>query len=292
MEIQTIVTEQYNQQNMMWSAFLGGGAAGLFVDVVLFPLDTLKTRLQAEQGFKSAGGFRGIYKGLGPQLVGSAPQAALFFLTYESIKEYCEPRVPKHAMPLVYMFGASVAEVMACLVRVPMEVVKQRKQTSAGYKSSWKILMSAYKYEGFFKGVYRGFGSTIMREIPFSVIQFPTLEFCKSMYRTKLKNNIHLDSWEVAICGSLAGGLSAAITTPLDVVKTRIMLADRKTAKSLTFLKVFKRIFKREGIRGLFSGVVPRTLWIFLGGYIFFGSYDFAKNTVYEILEERRPPIR
>lgn len=80
------------QSHMMWSAFLvsiskswdivksvitifkGGGAAGLFVDVVLFPLDTLKTRLQAEQGFKNAGGFRGIYKGLGPQIVGSAPQ--------------------------------------------------------------------------------------------------------------------------------------------------------------------------------------------------------------------------
>jgi len=279
------------KNHMMWSAFLGGGVAGLFVDVVLFPLDTLKTRLQAEQGFKNAGGFRGIYKGLGPQIVGSAPQAALFFLTYESIKYYSEPLVPKGAMPLVYMFGASVSEVMACLVRVPMEVVKQRKQTSLGNKSSMKILMSAYKYEGFFGGIYRGFGSTILREIPFSIIQFPILEFCKSYYRTKFKNNIPLDSSEVAVCGSIAGGVSAAVTTPLDVVKTRIMLADRKAAKkgSLTVLNTFKRVLKQEGVRGLFSGVVPRTLWIFLGGYIFFGSYDFAKNSIYDFLEEKTP---
>ncbi|CAG9774063.1 unnamed protein product [Ceutorhynchus assimilis] len=281
---------QPHDKNLLWSAFLGGGAAGLFVDVVLFPLDTLKTRLQAEQGFHKSGGFRGIYKGLGPQVVGSAPQAALFFLTYESIKNYAEPLVPKGAMPLVYMFGASVAEVMACLVRVPMEVAKQRKQTSLVDKSAIKILLAAYKYEGFFKGVYRGFGSTIMREIPFSIIQFPTLEFCKTFYRTKFKNNIPLDSWEVAVCGSIAGGTSAAITTPLDVVKTRIMLADRKLVKSgsVTFSKTFKKVWQKDGIRGLYAGAVPRTLWIFLGGYIFFGSYDFTKNAVYEILEEKR----
>ncbi|KAH1025922.1 hypothetical protein HUJ05_010541 [Dendroctonus ponderosae] len=273
-----------SQHNLLLSAFWGGGAAGLFVDIVLFPLDTLKTRLQAEQGFKNAGAFKGIYKGL----------AALFFVTYESIKHYSEPLVPKAAMPFVYMFGASIAEVMACLVRVPMEIAKQRKQISPTDKSSLRILMSAYKYEGFFKGVYRGFGSTIMREIPFSIIQFPTLEFCKSFYRQKFKNNIPLDSWEVAVCGSIAGGASAAITTPLDVVKTRIMLADRKVAErsSLTFANTFKKVLRNEGLKGLFAGIVPRTLWIFLGGYIFFGSYDFAKNNVFDLLEERSDATR
>lgn len=53
--------------------FQAGAAAGLFVDVTLFPLDTLKTRIQSEQGFWKAGGFREIYKGIGPIAVGSAP---------------------------------------------------------------------------------------------------------------------------------------------------------------------------------------------------------------------------
>lgn len=48
--------------------------AGLFVDISLFPLDTIKTRLQSPQGFLKSGGFQGIYRGIGPQLVGSAPQ--------------------------------------------------------------------------------------------------------------------------------------------------------------------------------------------------------------------------
>ena len=56
------------------SNFKGGGAAGLVVDIALFPLDTLKTRLQAQQGFQNAGGFKGIYRGIGPQVIASAPQ--------------------------------------------------------------------------------------------------------------------------------------------------------------------------------------------------------------------------
>ncbi len=45
------------------SALVAGGVAGFPVDVALFPLGTLKTRLQAANGFCSAGGFRGIYSG-------------------------------------------------------------------------------------------------------------------------------------------------------------------------------------------------------------------------------------
>lgn len=33
-----------------------------------------------------------------------------------------------------------------------------------------------------------------------------------------------LPSYEAAVCGSIAGGTAAAITTPLDVLKTRVML--------------------------------------------------------------------
>ena len=65
------------------TALVAGGMAGTSVDVALFPIDTLKTRLQSPQGFQKAGGFQGIYNGLGAAAAGSAPGAALFFSTYE-----------------------------------------------------------------------------------------------------------------------------------------------------------------------------------------------------------------
>lgn len=45
----------------------------MFVDLTLFPLDTIKTRLQSQQGFFKAGGFRGVYAGVPAAAVGSIP---------------------------------------------------------------------------------------------------------------------------------------------------------------------------------------------------------------------------
>lgn len=47
--------------------------AGTSVDIALFPLDTIKTRLQSAHGFFKAGGFRGVYSGLSAAAAGSAP---------------------------------------------------------------------------------------------------------------------------------------------------------------------------------------------------------------------------
>ncbi|CAG5156799.1 uncharacterized protein ALTATR162_LOCUS4592 [Alternaria atra] len=67
-------------------SLIAGGLAGTTVDLSLYPLDTLKTRLQSASGFAASGGFNGIYRGVGSAIVGSAPGAALFFITYDTIK--------------------------------------------------------------------------------------------------------------------------------------------------------------------------------------------------------------
>ena len=62
---------------------LSGGVAGFVVDISLFPIDTVKTRLQAKNGFIKSGGFNGIYRGLGIVSAGSIPGSAVFFSIYE-----------------------------------------------------------------------------------------------------------------------------------------------------------------------------------------------------------------
>lgn len=82
------------------------------------------------------------------------------------------------------------------------------------------------------------------------MIQFPILEYLKTTYRANFKNNIPLESWEVAVCGAVAGGFSAAVTTPLDVAKTRIMLADKKSAAKMRVRSVLKSVYLEQGFRG------------------------------------------
>lgn len=268
------------------SSLLSGGVAGLVVDVVLFPIDTIKTRLQSEKRFWRAGGFRGIYNGLGPAAAGSVPSAALFFCTYEGIKKFLLPYAQEsHHTHLVHMSSAALAEVVACLVRVPVEIAKQRRQVASlqSKGSATSILLNAYRTEGVCGGLYRGFGATIMREIPFSFIQYPMWEYMKTHWSEW--TGLPLTFISVAICGAAAGGLAAGLTTPLDVVKTRIMLADRSGEKSAGALRILCRIFSQSGFRGIFAGFVPRVLWITIGGAVFFGSYDLATKTISSRLE-------
>jgi solute carrier family 25 S-adenosylmethionine transporter 26 len=47
-----------------------------------------------------------------------------------------------------------------------------------------------------------------------------------------------------------------------------------------TVLRRFKTIYVEEGWRALFSGVVPRTLWISAGGAVFLGMYELTMNNL------------
>eukprot|EP01040_Poterioochromonas_malhamensis_P019112 gene19112-22499_t len=76
------------RQYSFLASLIAGGMAGMAVDISLYPLDTIKTRLQSPQGFLKSGGFRGIYSGLGIAALGSAPGAALFFSSYETCKKF------------------------------------------------------------------------------------------------------------------------------------------------------------------------------------------------------------
>ena len=71
-----IVRLGFNLSNLFM--FQAGGCAGFCVDLALFPLDTVKTRLQSAQGFWKAGGVRGIYSGLPSAAVGSVPNGNVF----------------------------------------------------------------------------------------------------------------------------------------------------------------------------------------------------------------------
>ncbi|XP_063917219.1 mitochondrial S-adenosylmethionine carrier protein-like [Zophobas morio] len=284
-------TMSEDQKNVYLSALFAGAAAALAVDSTLFPLDTLTTRLQSARGFFKTGGFKHVYKGIGPQTIGSAPEAALFFLTYESFKYYVEPRVDSDVLPLVYMTAATAGEIVSCLIGAPVEVVKQRRQTSTNIKhTSMRIFMHAVKSEGLIKGLYRGYGSMLIQEIPFSLIQFPVLEYLKKVYRVSFKNDVPLDSWDVANCGAVAAAFAAMATTPLDVAKTRVMLADKKFATD-TIKTVLKQIYYEKGFKGLFAGFTPRVMLTTIGAYVFFGTYDLSKNFCNDYLLNPDPTV-
>ncbi|XP_051707457.1 mitochondrial S-adenosylmethionine carrier protein isoform X3 [Oryctolagus cuniculus] len=164
---------------------------------------------------------------------------------------------------------------VACLIRVPSEVVKQRAQVSASTRT-FKIFSNILREEGI-QGLYRGYKSTVLREIPFSLVQFPLWESLKALWSWRQDHVV--DSWQSAVCGAFAGGCAAAVTTPLDVAKTRIMLAKAgsSTARG-NVLSALHGVWRSQGLAGLFAGVLPRMTAISLGGFIFLGAYDQTRS--------------
>lgn len=158
---------------------------------------------------------------MGSVIAGSAPGAALFFVSYEGTKSFLGQRAVDH------MIAASVGEVAACMVRVPTEVVKQRAQAGQ-FAGSWAALADIFTANRgvarVWRELYRGWAVTVMREIPFTVIQFPLWEAMKR-WRAEQKGGTPANAIESGLFGSAAGAFAAAATTPLDVLKTRLMLA-------------------------------------------------------------------
>lgn len=180
------------------------------------------------------------------------------------------------------MAAATLGEIAACAVRVPTEVVKQRAQAKQHPSSRAALvsILSQRKTHGLARmwaELYRGWGVTVMREVPFTVIQFPLWEAMKSWSSERRGAKAgDVTAMESAVFGSLSGGFAAAVTTPLDVLKTRLMLATTKESA----VTVTGRIWREEGGKAFFSGLGPRTMWISIGGAVFLGSYQWASNAM------------
>lgn len=195
------------------------------------------------------------------------------------------------------MVAASLGEIAACAVRVPTEVVKQRAQAGQHGGSSLSSLKAILGLRGsvglvgVWRELYRGWGITVFREVPFTVIQFPLWEGMKAWGRERRERTgrgmfgdlrgragEEVGAAESAVYGSLSGAVAAGVTTPLDVLKTRVMLS----AQRESFWSVAKGILKDHGVRPFFAGIGPRVMWISIGGAIFLGSYQWAVNTLHQ----------
>ena len=248
---------------------LAGGCASATVDVTIHPLDTLKTRLQAPNGFVAAGGYRGLFRGVLAAALGAIPGGAVFFGTYEFTKHVVTPvdqgdSGGAHFHWWYDAVAATSAATASCLVRTPAAVVTQRMQV--GQYHTFIAATSGIAAGGPL-AFYRGLGASVARELPFAFIQFPMYEQLKRLLTPASGEEI--SPAQGAVCGSFSGAVAAAATTPFDTLKTRQMLGTELGLVALT-----REIIRKEGLLVLFSGMGPRVGWMTIGGCIFFGVYE------------------
>lgn len=250
------------------------------VEVALFPLDCLKTRLQSGLGFFRAGGCRNLYRGVGVTAAGAIPTSAIFFCSYELAKE--------HLGSLI--FASVLGELAACGLRVPIDLAKQRLQ--AGLATSFVgVVRGLMVMPG--SVLFTSFRVTAARDIFHSGLQYPMYEYLKLAVASRVgcSRVEDLPTWQAATCGSAAGAVSAVLTTPLDLLKTRLNLRVEESPtgpcrpSAAAAVDEMRLVWRCSGARGFFAGASCRAAWMGLGGFVFLGSFELVRKRLQPLLE-------
>ncbi|PVI06302.1 MC family mitochondrial carrier protein [Periconia macrospinosa] len=290
--------------NSGWNIWFAGAFAGISINLVFFPLDTLKTRLQSPQyqqlyrsqtAIANRALFRGLYQGVSTVTLIAVPSSVVFFSTYERLKRTLgSTQIP---LPAVHAISSGAAQLLNCAVVTPAEVIKQNAQMlgqddrkGRGGSPTIKVMKLLIKHPA---GLWRGYTALAARDLPFTALQFPVFEYLKrtlTARRSRKKGGepvtgVFERARISAASAGVAGCAAAWVTTPFDVVKTRMMLGagakskDQHPARGseANGLQIFKSVLRDEGVKGLFRGGLIRAGWTIIGNGLYMGCYEGAR---------------
>ena len=271
---------------------------------------------------------RACLQGFTVSIVGSAPQGGIRFSTYEYTKckvlkaqhnaqaaratgtarldsssspspatasssaSSSAPDLPFTHPFLTTAFSAMCGDLASSVVKIPREVITQRLQTGQ-YASGAQAAQQIFRSEGVL-GFYAGYVSTACRDIPFMIVMFSVYENIK----VSTGSLLHEHWWCSALAGAASGGLAGLCTTPVDVIKTRIMTSGLQALKEGEggagrvrrdgMWKVGTELVREGGYGGLMRGAAARSLWWFCVCGVFFPAYEQSKAVLYELVNHHQ----
>jgi hypothetical protein len=139
-------------------------------------------------------------------------------------------------------------------------VIKQRMQLHGSiYTSVGHCARDVFRKEGI-GAFYVSYPTTLCMTVPFTALQFMSYESISKV----MNPTGRYDPYTHCFAGGLAGGFAAALTTPLDVIKTLLQTrgsahdAELRTVSGL--FQAARIIRQREGWKGYFRGLKPRII--------------------------------
>ncbi|XP_072978798.1 uncharacterized protein [Typha angustifolia] len=304
-------------REFVWGAIAGACGEGMMhpIDTVKTRLQSQavitgtqaqKNILQMVRTVWAADGLKGFYRGIAPGVTGSLATGATYFGVIESTKNWLEEVNPNLSGHWSHFIAGAIGDTLGSIVYVPCEVMKQRMQVQ-GTRDSWMSAITKGSisqkpgthmygyYAGMFqaghsiwkeqgpKGLYAGYWSTLARDVPFAGLMVTVYEALKDLseygkQRYRLNREFHLNSSiEGLLLGGLAGGFSAYVTTPLDVIKTRLQVQG-STIRYDGWLDALRKIWAAEGLNGMFKGSVPRIIWYVPASAVTFMAVEFLRD--------------
>jgi len=278
MEVSTI------HPNMLFRAMIAGSAAGMTEHAVMFPLDTVKTRMQVTPGnaipletssysallkIARKEGVTRLYRGAPLVAISAIPAHALYFGAYETTRKFLGATRSRH-QPFKTALAGITATMGHDIISTPIDVIKQRLQMENSPIRSYQEGL----FNTSFNQLFRSYPTTVMLNIPVVVVNFVVYESLTLL--TKPWLGVSHPVVAHLTCGGIAGGLAGFLSTPLDVVRTRIQ-TDCECGKR-PIRCVVKNVLQKEGMSGLWAGYGPRTIYFIPSAALTWTVYESMKT--------------
>ncbi|CAG9772431.1 unnamed protein product [Ceutorhynchus assimilis] len=278
---------------------IAGTTAGVAATLMLHPLDVIKIRFAVHDGIHSIPkytsianafstiqkkeGFRGLYKGVLPNVCGAGLSWGLYFFFYNSIKDFMQSTT-KHANlgPGYHLLAASQAGLATLLITNPVWVVKTRlclqfssdlklENSSQCYNGMLDCLAKIYKTEGI-RGYYRGLVPGIFG-VSHGAVQFMVYEEMKTNYYQyhNLPKSNKLGTIEYLAFSASSKLLAVLATYPYQVVRARLQNQHYSYENATDCVK---KMAKFEGWRGFYKGLSTNLIRVIPATMITFVAYE------------------
>ena len=331
------------------SGFVSGSAVSIVKTIVKYPLDTVTVRLQmpnSRYGWHDLPTLlSGCFDGMTAPLVSNVPSAGVFFAIKDAAKSALTgSRLPGGGdlMPGWAITSLSVGSALPLYwaMRNPSEVIKTRLQVGAGGYHEGMSTVDAFrlavssgggggdgrggdnptKKSAMMDGIselYLGYGENIAYAYPADIIKFGVYEYLTGLGGEKNKGGTQrktiaavVSPADGAIYGALSTAISQFVTTPLDVLRNRIMAEVVVSSSSSSsadddgdgdgdddagvvvvarpsYVDRLACIAREEGVGALFAGSAPRVAKALLSGAIQFATYEETKQKMSELFIKR-----
>ena len=284
---------------------------------IMHPLDTIKTRIQADgsshpwRRIFTRETARSLGKGFFVSALGAAGQGGARFSTYEFCKSQLMPNDKRWAIPTTAL-SAVIGDLASSVIKVPREVVTTKLQTDhyAGRSTASYVVRQTLLEEGP-RGLFKGFWAIAARDSPFMVILLVSYENFKAFHRRSVyrewieqakhhktivasaafEEQVGIPTLQTIVYGGISGFMAGYFTTPMDVIRTRMITERRQvgtpaTVGRVTVMDMTKRMWAQaqgrpvKVYREFFAGAMPRSLWWFGICGIFFPTYETLKTVM------------
>ncbi|XP_020845245.1 dicarboxylate carrier SLC25A8 [Phascolarctos cinereus] len=294
--------------------FLGAGTAACIADLITFPLDTAKVRLQIQgesqraiRASSAAAQYRGVmgtiltmvktegpgslYNGLVAGLQRQMSFASVRIGLYDSVKQFYT-KGSEHAGIGSRLLAGCTTGALAVGIAQPTDVVKVRfqAQARAGSSRRYQGTMDAYKTiarEEGLRGLWKGTSPNVARNAIVNCAELVTYDIIKDAI---LKAHLMTDDLPCHFTSAFGAGFcTTIIASPVDVVKTRYMnsaAGQYASAGHCAFTMLWK-----EGPQAFYKGFVPSFLRLGSWNVVMFVTYEQLKRALMAARSSREAPF-